>query len=534
MTKEILSGDDARIKVKQGLDAVANAVKVSLGPRGRTVLIGGGRNEISKDGYKIAKSISFADPYLSIGAEIIKKVSKKTVEDVGDSTTGTTIITQAIVSEGFKLLSAGHNGQQLKNGIDKATTVVSEKLTSMAVQIEINSPKLKQVATIAANGDEEIGSLVTEAFVKTGRDGSRALENSITGKSYVDVKEGMILERGYISGVFINNEKNLSCELFNPYILIAEGKISTLKQIAIIDKIAQQDRSLLMIAEDFDGEALYTINTNKLKHNFPICLIKAPGFGENQKEYMKDLAAVTGANIASDESGLRVDTMKLSDLGTAEKVTVTREETAIFKGGGLPHDVEARVLFVRKSIELCDANDGYGKMMMNQRLARLTGGVAIIYVGAATEVELLEKKDRYDDALRATDCGLSEGFCAGGGIALIRCIDLLNNIECSTDDEKEGVKLVQRVLSAPFKQMVENAGIEIMVKDVANENPNYGYNFRTDKFEDLVESGVIDAVKVIRQSFVNAASAASTLLTMEAVIVPEKEEAQFIPPQMRR
>lgn len=536
MTKEILFNEEARVKIKQGLDFVANAVKVSLGAAGKTVLIGGDRNAITKDGYLISKSISFSDPYLSIGAETIKKVTKKTVELVGDSTTATTILTQAIVEEGFKLLSARHKGQHLKKGIDKAVDAVVAKLNSMAELIDINSPKVTCIAEIAANGDSEISRLVTEAFVKTGKDGARRLEDSTTGKSWIDVKEGMILERGFLTGIFINNDANLSCELFNPYVLITEGKISTLKDIKnIMDNVGSQGRGILMIAEDFDGEALYTINSNRLKGNYPICLIKAPGFGDNQKEYMKDIAAVVGANIASDETGLRLDKLRLTDLGSAEKIVITEKETAILKGSGLQHDIDARVMFVRKSIELSTADDVYGKMLLEQRLAKLTGGVAIIYVGAPTETELGELKDRYEDALKSTDAAISEGVVVGGGIALIRCIDVLDELEYQTDDEKEGIKLIQRVLSAPFRQMVANAGIELSVKELKNDNPNYGYNFRTEQFEDLFANGVIDALKVVRVSFVNAASTASTLLTTDAVVIPEKSEMpSFLPPQMRR
>lgn len=535
MTKEILFNEEARKTILKGMNLAADTIKVSLGASGKTVFLSNGR--VSKDGYLISKDIKFSDPYLSIGAEAIKKVAKRTVEIVGDNTTGTSVLTQAITTEGFKLLAAGHKGQGLRKGINKAVDSVVKKLTSMAVQIDIKSPKLTQIANIASNGDDEIARLVTEAFVKTGKEGARLLEESSTGASWLDVKEGMILERGYLSGLFINNQANLSCELHNPYILICDGKVSTIKQIKnILELVGKENRSILMIAEDFEGEALYTINTNvvRAEGKFPVCLIKSPGFGDNQKEMLKDLAAITGANIASDETGIRLDTMKISDLGSAERIVVTREETQIFKGAGLKHDIEQRVIFVRKCLELCNAEDVYGKILLEQRLAKLTGGVAVIYVGAPTQTELSELKDRYEDALKSVDCALSEGVIVGGGIALIRCIDELDNLQCDNDEEKEGVKLIQRILSAPFRQMVVNSGIELAVKEVKNENPNYGFNFRTEQFEDLFESGVIDALKVVKHSFINAASTASTLLTTDAVIVPEKEEPKpFIPPQMR-
>lgn len=537
MTERILLGEEARKAIKDGVDAISEPVKISLGAKGRTVVIGGGRNYISKDGFSIAKSIQFSDPLKSIGAELIKEVSRNTVKDAGDGTTTSCLLAQAMIVEGFKLLSGGHNGVELKKGMDKAVQVVSASLKEMSIPVEIGSANLKNIATISGNNDETIGENVSQAFIKTGKDGVRSLDDSKIGTTYIETKEGLVFERGYLSPIFINNQETLSCQLEDPYILISEGKISTLKDInGIVQLIAEKKRSIVMIAEDFDGEALYTINTNKIKNGFPICLVKAPGFGDNQKGFLKDIAAVVGANIANDESGLRLDTLKLSDLGTAEKFLATREESTILGGGGEKRDIDERVAFVRKSLELLDANSWFEKQQLEARLAKLTGGIAIIYVGAPGEAERSELKDRYDDAVRACDCAISEGVVVGGGIALIRCIDKLTNLDCSSDDEKAGVKLIQRVLEYPFIQMAENAGLKnkVTISDVLKKGGNYGYNFKTDQWEDLMQSGVVDPLKVVRVSLINAASFASTLLTTEAVIVPEKEtQQQFIPPQMR-
>lgn len=543
-TKEILFSEEARKAIKDGVDLVANAVKVSLGARGRNVVIGG-RNQSTKDGYSISKAIVYTDPVLSVGSEMVKEVAKQTVKIAGDATTTATLLAQAIIHEGFKLLSAGHRGVELKHGIDKAVAIVVDELELMKQDAEIGSDKLMQVATISGNNDEAIGSMVIDAFNKTGKEGVISLDDSKTGQTYLDLKDGLVFDKGYLSALFINNQANLSCQLDNPYIIIVEGKVSHLKEINPIFQIISKEnkeketnRPILMIAEDFDGEALYTINVNRVKNGFPVCLVKAPGFGDNQKNILKDIAAVVGANIANDEGGIRLDKIKLEDLGTAEKVLCTKEETTMVGGGGKKHDLDERISFVRKSIELCDPNDFMGKRQLEERLAKLTGGVAIIYVGAATETELNELKDRYDDSLRATRCAIEEGVVVGGGIALIRCIDKLNNPEVATSDELAGVKLIQKVLEYPFIQMVQNAGLDgrVTLGDVLKKDKNFGYNFKTDVFEDLMQGGVVDALKVIRWALINAASFAGTLLTTEVLIIPEKEEGgnNFIPPQMRR
>lgn len=537
-TKNIYIENNSREIILKGVNIVAEPTKKTLGAKGKNVVIG---NKITKDGISVVKAINVKDEEDAIGANIIKQASERTLKEAGDGTTSAVIICQSIIVEGFKLLAAGMNGQDLKSGIDKATKVIVEEIKSMSIKIDVHSPKLKHIATIAANGDEEIGELITEAFIKTGKDGVRSLENSNTGASYLETKDGLFFESGYIMQVYINNQENQSCVLEDAFIIICEGKITTLKEInPILQKINLEfkkpentKKGILFIAEEFEGEALYTLNVNRAKNNFPICIVKAPGFGDNKKNLLKDIASVVGADIANEESGIRPDTLKIENLGYASKVTITKDETIIVGGGGKKHDIDERIAFVRKSIELIPANDVYHKEQLERSLAKLTGGVAVIYVGAATEVELNEKKDRFDDSRRATECALQEGIVAGGGVALIRCIDSLNKIECKTEDEKAGVKLIQKVLVAPFLQMAKNAGIELAVKDLKSDNKNYGYNFKTDTFEDLFESGVVDAAKVVRVSFVNAASVAGTLLTTDAVIVQVNQEMPYIPPQMR-
>ncbi len=535
MTKEILLDEDARKAIKEGMDAVGNVVKISLGAAGRNVVLSSGR--ITKDGFNITKDIRFSDPRLSIGAELIKKVARKTVDETGDNTTTATLLAQVIVAEGFKLLSAGHKGVELKRGIDKAVTEVVSQLKASSKPIEIDSEELRQIAMIAGNNDSNIGEMIFDAFQKTGKDGVIKLEKTQVGKCFLDVKEGIVFERGYLNDYFITNHEKLSCELNNPYIIIVEGKVSSLKDInPILQQINGTKREVLMIAEDFDGEALYTINTNRVKNNFPICLVKAPSFGDNQKQMLKDIAAAVGANVCNDESGLRLDTIKLTDLGTTEKVVVTREETSLICGGGKKQDIEERVRFIRKSIELADVNNDFNREQLEARLAKLTGGIAIIYVGAPIETEIDELRDRYDDAVRATYAAISEGVVVGGGISLIRCIDKLNDLSFDSDDEKAGIKLIQKVLEAPFIQMAENAELSnrIKVSDVLGKDHNYGYNFKTDKFEDLVKAGVVDPLKVVRVALTNAASFGGSLLTMGALTIPEKQEIPaFIPPHLR-
>lgn len=527
-TKQIYIGSDNRETILKGINIVADVVKSTLGAKGRNVII---NKDITKDGVTVAKSIRLGDTDESIGANIIKAVAEKTVRDAGDGTTSSVLLAQSIVVAGFKLLAAGMNGQELKSGIDKAVDIVSKELQGMAEKIEIDSPKLKMIAAISGNNNEEIGNMIAEAFTKTGKDGVITLESSNTGESYLKLVEGMQLQKGYLSPIFINNQQNLTCEFKDCYVLISEAKITTLKEVEpIMKKIITENKSVVMIAEDFEGEALFTINHNKMR-GYPICLVKSPGFGDNKKAILQDIAAVTGATIANDESGVRLDTLKLTDLGKAEKIVVGKEDTTIVGGSGKKHDVDERIALVRRSIELVSADNPHEKRMLEERLAKLTGGIGVIYVGAATEVELKEKMDRFDDAKRATSCALQEGIVVGGGIALIRCQEgldaLMNTYE---GDELAGVKLIRKVLEAPFRQMAKNAEVEILVKEVCGQDKNYGYNFKTDKFENLVEAGVIDPCKVVRVALVNAASVAGTLLTTDSVIINIDDEL----PQMLR
>lgn len=534
-TKRIIYAKEAREAIQKGVNAVANAVKVSLGYNGRSVIIG---RTITKDGYTIAKSIMLTDEVECIGADIIKRVAFKTVKEAGDNTTTSTILAQEIFNGGLEIIDAKQEGRtvnsvSVKKGIDKAVLLVVEKLKSLAQKIDINSDKLKQIATISANNDESIGKIVAEAFQKTGLEGVITIDESNTGETYLKIVEGLNFDRGYISPYFMRNQSTLACQLDNPYILISEGKISTLKQIKkILELVLRDNRSLVIIAEDIEGEALHTLITTRMKGNAPICAIKAPGFGENQKDTLRDIASVVGASIANDESGLRLDLLKLEDLGQSEKILITKDETTILGGKGEKHNIDERTNFIRKSIELSSPDNPFEKHQLEQRLAKLTGGIAVMYVGAPTDVELSELKDRYDDAIRATRCALEEGIVAGGGVALIRCIEVLNDILTLNVDEQAGIDLIKKVLESPFNQMAVNAGVEITAKKISELENNFGYNFKTDKIEDLVESGVIDPIKSIRISLINAASVSSTLLTSEAVLVQVDDPLPQMP-QMR-
>jgi chaperonin GroEL len=526
-TKQIYIEKNSREVLLKGINCVGDVVKTTLGPRGKTVVI---NDVITKDGYYVAKSIMLpADSDESIGANLIKKVAAKTVKDAGDSTTTSTLIAQEVIAEGFKLLAAGYKGSELKVGIDKVVNVVTKKISEMSEKIEIDSPKLQQIAAISGNNNKEIGDMISEAFLKTGKNGVITLENSNTGESYLKIVEGMSIERGYMSPIFITNFDKLTCEFDNPYILISEEKIITFEQVKkFLEESQKQQRPLILIAEDFEGKALADLNFNRMR-GFPLCLIKSPGFGDNKKQILEDMAAVVGANIANEETGMRTDTLKITDLGSATKVTISKDETIIVGGNGKQSDIDERVRFIKKSIELVQPESWFEKEQLEKRLAKLVGGVGVIYVGAATDVELKEKKDRFEDALKATSCALIEGTCVGGGIALIRCIECLDEIETATDDERAGVNLMKKVLEAPFRQMAKNAELEIAVKEVCGKGINFGYNFKTNKFEDLVEAGVIDPAKVVRVALQNACSVAGTLLTTDSIIINVDEPLPNFP-----
>ena len=531
-TKSIYEKDQAREIFLKGVNKIANPVITTLGAKGKTVAIAGKyRTVLSKDGVSIVKAIQLTDEEDIAGANLVKEVAVKTLKQAGDSTTCATLLTQVIIQEGFKLLAAGHNGHALKAGIDKAVDEVVKHLGEMSEKITVDSPKLKQIATISANNDEFIGTIVADAYAQVGKDGIVSLDDSRTGKTYLEAVKGMQFEKGYLMPNFINNEENLSCQLNNPYILLSEGKITMLKEIkSILEQVIAEDRSILIIAEDVEGDALYNIlhNIQASKGQFKVCIVKAPGFGDNKKEQLKDIAAVVGATVASETTGSRLDLLKLTDLGSAEKILITKDTTTIVGGKG--EFVEARVKYIHKQIELNTSEDPFDKEQLEKRLAKLSGGIAVLYVGAPTEMELNELKDRCDDSLRATKCAIEEGIVPGGGVAFIRCADkCIKNVSDWDKTENAGMGIIWAALYKPFKQMVINAGVEIIPRDINNDNPNYGYNFKTNKFEDLVESGVIDAVKSLRVALVNASSAAGTLLTSDSLIIQEGSPNLMMP-----
>lgn len=531
-TKEILFGEESRKSIKIGVDKVANVVKTTLGAKGRNVIIGRKMSsQITKDGVTVAKSIQLEDPIEVIGADLIKKVAKKTVDQAGDGTTTSTILAQAIIYEGFKLIAAGHNPIELKKGIDNAVDAVVNGIVSMSEKVEIDSDRLNQIATVSSNNDKEIGNLVADAFKQTGKDGVITIENSQTGQTYIKVVDGMQFDRGMISPWFVINEEKLSAEFENALILVSADKISTEKEfVPFLQKAVATRKPILIIAEDITDYALSSSIINRIKGAYPICAVKAPSYGADKYEILRDICAMTGATLVDESAGIRMDTVELKHLGNAEKVTITRDSTTIVNGGGKKEDIEGRVKYIRTALGL-SSND-FEKEQLQNRLAKINGGVAVIYVGAATDIELSEKKDRVEDAMKATKCAIEEGIVVGGGVALIRCIDKLFELKYNTDDERVGIKLVQKILSSPFKQMIENAGVDISIKEIENKNVNYGYNFKTDTFEDLVESGIIDPAKVVRVSLVNAASLAGTLLTSDALIVQSDDVPNFpMPPQ---
>jgi chaperonin GroEL len=529
MAKIIKFDVEAREKLKAGVDALANAVKVTLGPKGRNVVIEKkyGAPNVTKDGVSVAKEIELEDPIENMGAQMVKEVASKTSDVAGDGTTTATVLAQAIVTAGLKNVAAGANPMDLKRGIDKAVEAVVIELKKQAQQVGNDNKKIEQVAAISANNDAEIGKLIATAMAKVSKDGVITVEEAKGTDTYSDVVEGMQFDRGYLSAYFVTNGDSMEADMDRPYILIYDKKISTMKDLLpVLEKVAQQGSQLLIIAEDVDGEALTTLVVNKLRGTIKVCAVKAPGFGDRRKEMLQDIAILTGGTMISEEQGKTLESVELADLGRAEKVNVDKDNTTIVGGKGKKEDIKIRVNTIKSQIETTTSD--YDREKLQERLAKLSGGVAVLYIGAATEVAMKEKKDRVDDALHATRAAVAEGIVAGGGVAYIRAIEALEKLKVSNEDEKIGVDIIKRALEAPIRTIVANAGIEgsIVVQKVREGKADFGFNARTEKYENLLKAGVIDPVKVTRVALENAASIAGLLLTTECTIVdkPEKKD----------
>jgi chaperonin GroEL len=518
---------EARNNLKSGVDQLTNAVKVTLGPKGRNVVIEKkfGSPQITKDGVTVAKEIELSDPMENVGAQMVKEVASKTGDDAGDGTTTATVLAQSIVNVGLKNVTAGANPMDLKRGIDKAVTKVVEHLKKQSIEIGDDYTKIEQVATVSSNNDHEIGKLIAEAMKKVKKEGVITVEEAKGIETTVEVVEGMQFDRGYISPYFITNPDKMEAVLENPYILITDKKVSTMKDLLpVLEPIAQNGRSLLIIAEDIEGEALATLVVNKLRGSLKIAGVKAPGFGDRRKEMLEDIAILSGGVVISEEKGLRLDAAKLDMLGSAEKVTLDKDNTTIVNGAGNKDAIHKRVSQIKLQIE--NTTSDYDREKLQERLAKLAGGVAVLYVGAATETEMKEKKDRVDDALSATRAAVEEGIIPGGGVAYIRAIEALENLKGGNQDETTGIQIVKRAIEEPLRQIAINAGQEgsVVAQKVKEGKDDYGYNAYTDKYENLYKSGVIDPTKVARVALENAASIAGMLLTTECVMVEEKEE----------
>ena len=521
MAKDIKFDMDARDLLKKGVDQLANAVKVTLGPKGRNVVIEKkfGAPQITKDGVTVAKEIEIEDKFENTGAQLVKSVASKTGDDAGDGTTTATILTQAIVTEGLKNVTAGANPMDLKRGIDKAVKAVVEYIQNNAEKVDDNYDKIEQVATVSANNDPEIGKLLADAFRKVSKDGVITIEESKSRDTHIGVVEGMQFDRGYLSGYFVTDTERLECVMEHPYILIYDKKISSLKEfLPILQSVAETGRGLLVIAEDVDSEALTTLVVNRLRAGLKVCAVKAPGFGDRRKAMLEDIAVLTGGCVISEEKGLRLDQATLDTFGTAEKVNISKDNTTIVNGAGDKECIAERVASIRKEIE--NTTSSYDKEKLQERLAKLAGGVAVLYVGANSEVEMKEKKDRVDDALCATRAAIEEGVVAGGGTTYIRAIKALENLKGDNQDEQTGIAIVKRAIEEPLRQICFNAGIEgaVVVNKVAEGEGDFGYNARRDTFEDLRAAGIIDPAKVSRVALENAASIAGIFLTTEACI----------------
>lgn len=534
MAKQLFFNTDARNKMKKGVDILADAVKVTLGPKGRNVVIEKkfGAPGITKDGVSVAKEIELEDAIENLGAQMVKEVASKTADVAGDGTTTATVLAQSIINEGLKNVAAGANPMDLKRGIDKAVGTVVENLKSQSEKVGNDNQKIEQVATISANNDNAIGKLIAEAMAKVGNEGVITVEEAKGTDTTVEVVEGMQFDRGYLSAYFVTNTEKMQAELQNPYILIYDKKISTLKDILpILESTVQSGRPLLIIAEDVDGEALSTLVVNKLRGSLKIAAVKAPGFGDRRKEMLQDIASLTGGIVISEEQGYKLENATMEYLGQAESITIDKDNTTIVGGKGEKDNINARINQIKSQVETTTSD--YDREKLQERLAKLSGGVAVLYVGAASEVEMKEKKDRVDDALHATRAAVEEGIVPGGGVAYIRAIESLANVTGDNADENTGIAIVRRALESPLRTIVENAGIEgsIVVQKVREGKADFGFNARTETYENLLKAGVIDPTKVSRVALENAASIASMLLTTECVIADKPEpKAAAMPP----
>ena len=532
MAKEILFNIDARDQLKKGIDTLANAVKVTLGPKGRNVIIEKkfGAPHITKDGVTVAKEVELADAYQNTGAQLVKEVASKTGDDAGDGTTTATVLAQAIVAEGLKNVTAGASPMDIKRGIDKAVAKVVESIKSQSEKVGDNYDKIEQVASVSANNDPVIGKLIADAMRKVSKDGVITIEEAKGTDTTIGVVEGMQFDRGYLSAYFVTNTEKMECEMEKPYILIYDKKISNLKDfLPILEPAVQTGRPLLVIAEDVDSEALTTLVVNRLRSQLKICAVKAPGFGDRRKEMLEDIAVLTGGVVISEEKGLKLEQATIEMLGTADKVTVSKDNTTIVNGAGAKENIKERCEQIKAQI--ASTKSDYDKEKLQERLAKLSGGVAVLYVGAASEVEMKEKKDRVDDALRATRAAIEEGIVAGGGVAYIRALDALEGLQGDNADETTGIDIIKRAIEEPLRQIVANAGKEgaVVVQKVREGKADFGYNARTDVYENLHAAGVVDPAKVTRVALENAASIAGMFLTTECVIVEKKEEKPEMP-----
>jgi chaperonin GroEL len=535
MAKQIKFDLDARDGLKRGVDKLANAVKVTLGPKGRNVVIDKkfGSPQITKDGVTVAKEIELSDAIENMGAQIIKEVASKTADQAGDGTTTATVLAQSIVTSGLKNVAAGANPMDLKRGMDKAVTVVVKSLEEQSQKVGTDYQKIHQVASISANNDDVIGKLIADAMTKVGKEGVITVEEAKGTETEVKTVEGMQFDRGYLSPYFVTDTDKMTVEMENPYILIYDKKISSMKDLLpILEKVVQTSRPFLIISEDLDGEALATLVVNKVRAGLQVAAVKAPGFGDRRKAILEDIAVLTGGRFVSEEFGMKLESTELSDLGGCEKIVIDKDNTTIINGSGEKSKIDIRISQIKSQIE--NSTSDYDREKLQERLAKLAGGVAVIYIGAATEIEMKEKKDRVDDALHATRAAVEEGIIAGGGVAYIRATQKLEGLKGSNEDETTGISIIRRAIEEPLRQIVNNCGgdASVVVNKVREGSNDFGYNARTETYEPLIAAGVIDPTKVARVALQNAASAASMILTTECALIEEKEDSKNSAPQM--